>query len=856
MTQYGTRVDAPIVAGNDNDDDLPSAYGDQLGRAFHHFEDISARDFFTGIYKSRLNSSFCFVASNADGSAEIFKWTGTKVDGSDGSWHSIVELDMTGTGGSSGIEIDDGVTNESGITKLNLKGIGVTGLPSTDGRGDHEADITAGANIYVSTSPQYGGNLVYDIAVEPPLLVRSNPDKQNAVFLYLEHDKFESMKPPSKLAYIESEVEVLVTDTDPDSHKSGALWFDNVVVDSGDAYLHVNKDNKSIGLEEADQLDPNVSGGTDYLVKLFIKPKGIATSDGWYRAYIGHEQGVGLPFTYAKDKYGNLLIEEVHYKENEPLPTLEVTGIINAKGESYYTFHLIKDSTSDPVVIGDLSGILVQAITSNYKTSPAMLQYQLNTGNTLEIETRYVGESLVTLGWVVRQTIPVTTGTAGSGSKMSDGLELHNLTQMKFGVQSGHVILEDDGININDFYFGKTLDTQVSKLLRGKEVTISTTLVDKDSAWDVGLFKWTGVPDRTTSLFDSRNNGSIILNRNWVLVDKIFISEDVLSGDHTETKDITVPDDANNLGLFIYPSAAQQPQTLKLKELKLDCKEPFNGTYLHQSVDTSNIEYYKSDRHKSLAQGTQGFGALRYTINSGWTPMPCGEVKSGGADVVVDPSVNRISGSAASGGEGAIKFEVEGQVSLETSVRVWNEEGTDNQLQLQWFKVDSTGSVFTPIADSLLDVTVKASSKNILYYMPTLKLRVSAGDRIALRAKASKDDGAFLQCISNDKPLVEAKIDIEELVNIVNHADFVTYPEVHRIAYDIVDNKVATLTITDVDIPANSVLANWNIISKSGDSITSESFHIKYDDARDELQLAGLSNIKEGKLLLEFWRAL
>lgn len=94
--KFGTVIYAPIVAGNDTEDDAVAAYGDELGRTIHHFTTEQQKADFTAKYKSRLFGSWCVVKD----SSAWYEWTGTQADGSDGDWQ---EIDI---GGASGLSIN------------------------------------------------------------------------------------------------------------------------------------------------------------------------------------------------------------------------------------------------------------------------------------------------------------------------------------------------------------------------------------------------------------------------------------------------------------------------------------------------------------------------------------------------------------------------------------------------------------------------------------------------------------------------------------------------------------------------------------------------------------------------------
>ncbi len=660
------------------------------------------------------------------------------------------------TGGTSGIELDNKTSNIAGVKKLNFPTSQFLARSST------EVDITPYMNI--------GGVLAENIKMEAPIKVVSDPDNQYSAKMYIAHDAYEPMHKPSFLAYLKEDEEVVGKTQNDNSHHNGAIWFDDVVKGAG-VYLIAEKATKSYGIQEADQLDPNVSGGTDYLISFRVALKGKAPDDGFVRAYLFDrvfndfsERGI------LKDKSGNLMAVERHYKAGETLGVLEVTGVVNAKSIQEFTCHVVDNFADDTLVLEDrtegATGLMIQAITSEEKTGEGLVQYELDTGSVITFSSHYLGADRATIGWITQRPQAVVELEAWQGDTMTDGLHLANRSPMRFGVEENNLIFSDNGSDVCDFNFGKIFSAEETQLLRGKDIDVTVELVDKNSAWNISLMKWTGTPDEyTDKIYTGRNNESIVLEKGWEEASKAFISEDVVTGMHKFQHSFTVPTDANNYAIIIYPVTAQQPLALTLHSFTVDVSEPFVGYAIKEPKLVSEQHLAYSDKYKEFTQNTQGFVSLRYTINDSELPMPCGIPSKGLADVDLDSSVNKIAGSGAKGGEGAIRFNTDGVATVSTQLNVWNEQNTPTDFKFWWASVASNG-VMTKIDDSELSATIPANTKGATFMMPTFKLDVEGGDRIALRASASKADGAFIECVSDRNPAVQTTIQFKELATV------------------------------------------------------------------------------------------
>lgn len=672
--------------------------------------------------------------------------------------------------GVSGLNIADAQLDVGSANKLEF----MNGKIEEDGSGGVQY------TPYVGFGNQHGGYTVYNARLVNALNpLKFEPAKSGAdqitsdeVMLSIDHGAFEPMRAPSFLAYLEEDEEIVGkhNEAQPDrGHHDGKLWFGDVVKGPG-MYIETDMATKRYGIQESDELDPAVTGGTNFLVAYRIHMKGKAPSDGMVRMYLYNASIDPFdPKGYLTDVDGQPMVVQRNYKAGEVLGSLDVVGVVNAKGIQEFTCHVMDTFANDSVMLTDrtegCTGLMIQALTTNNKTGDGLLQYQLDTAETISFSSHYLGTYRMSLGSVIGAKLPFQAINAGYGMTAVNGLHFDNLSNMKAGVMDNHLMFQDNGTDICDFTFGKVFSAEETQMLRGKSVKFSGTIIDKDDAWNVSLMKWTGAPDAYTDrILASRNNGSPVFSSGWEEAGKLFVTEDAVAGDHVMLKDFTVPTDANNYAIIIYPVSSQMPITLKLKEFKVDVATPFTGYVLKYPKIAGEYHLAFSEQYKQFIQDTQGYASLRYTLNdkAEGLPMPVGEPRKGAADISLDPSVNKVSGSSAKGGEGAVKFDSDGQASIRTKLNVWNEQATKTAFKFWWSTVDKDGKL-TKIPESELSGEVGGHTGGTIYYMPTLKIQVEAGDRIALSASADKADGAYLQCNSDNKPMVDVEIQFNEL---------------------------------------------------------------------------------------------
>lgn len=763
--KVGTPVTAPIIPGHDDTNVWPTHIAKYGQGGFETVDTIQDRDLIT---PDRREGKTVLVRVSDDGEPALFEY-------SNSSWN---EVDLGDGGGSTNMTFNDGTFNVGSIDTAVMKSMTVR-------QGDNagSAVITPYATFVderTSGTTDEGGQTYVPVEANkvsllPPLQMFSDPDTDLGVVMEIQHDTFEPAQAPGYLAYTGYPIEVLANKGTDTSHKEGMIWPTDLVVDSRHTSIAINKAKKTIGIQEGDGLDPNVTGGSDFLTSFRVSLKGTAPEDGRVTIYLAK----GVKFDESSDILldidGEAMAAERHYKSGEVLGDLEVTGVVNAKGLTNITMHVVHTFTSDNVVINErakgLSGIMVQALGEKGKTGTALLQYELDTNQTIEFSRLWLGQKRMSFDPIVSEDSPKQAGVAGAGISLADGIHFYNPHPASTEVSNGELIVSDDGSNICDFSLGKFFEASETIALRGKQVEVTATLDNSTNGWNIYLLKWTGIPNQyPKELYKSRNGGGIpIWEDGWGVGDVKFIAEDVSSGKHTVSQVFTVPTDANNYAVVIVPVEAEIPMTLKLTKFELDVVKPFYMYEMHRSNKLDEIHLRESSEFLETIQDNEGLGGLRYTITNTAVdkgqPMPCGEIHKGRADITLDSTVNQVVGSSAGGGEGALKFMAEGSASFSTELRIWSEQpkGTTSVVKFWWVSIADNGYE-SKIAKSETLFNIPGGSQTV-YAMKPFTILVSSGERVGLRATADKADGAFLESVTSTKPLVDVKINFKELLS-------------------------------------------------------------------------------------------
>ena len=303
------------------------------------------------------------------------------------------------------------------------------------------------------------------------------------------------------------------------------------------------------------------------------------------------------------------------------------------------------------------------------------------------------------------------------------------------------------------------MSPEKTALLRGKALSVSFVGETPDCGFEVALMKWVGDGKANPKILASRNNTVPTFSQGWVKSESFFVSENV-QGSQTIINEFTVPTDAKQFAVCIYPVDAQTPCTLRISKLQCDAKTPFT-THIHAPTGVVEDRLFFKEGMQRFIQDNDGYSALRYTVNDTWSNCPVGFSKDQG-DVTLSDKVQVIPGSSATGGEGALVFPNDGTADISVTFRVFNEQKDESLFTAKLVNVTNAGTV-TDIKADAVSVKIAGGSVGSIVTLRAKGINIKAKDMIGIQFKSDKKDGCYLQSNSRLNPLVETIVNYKEL---------------------------------------------------------------------------------------------
>lgn len=348
-------------------------------------------------------------------------------------------------------------------------------------------------------------------------------------------------------------------------------------------------------------------------------------------------------------------------------------------------------------------------------------------------------------------------------------------------------------------------------LCKGKTYKASVKITDKNNAFKVSMLKYIGNEfEAPTPEVLSYNNSSPVFNNGWIITDDIFITEDVINGVHTKSGSLTIPTDAKEFAIILYPIDSQIPTSLILNDFEGDITPSFNHVFIisNEHDDAKIIENQKG-YVKTTCYTPKGMAALRYTCNSTDTKVPIGKIV-GDKNIINDNSWQDTGAYDPDKLQGDYKFLVDGKVeSAEYAFLVRNEQATVNNVEFWWAKINEDGS-FTEIPNSRTATTIEANRVNPKIVMSnSFSFDVAKNDRVAVFMKSDKDDGFYIESTTDGKPFYWSTLIFDEekeipknIVDLIeqNGIQFtkagkpVDNPDKYSISIDVDTNKITVIT--------------------------------------------------------------
>jgi len=681
----------------------------------------------------------------------------------------VVGLSGTNTD-EAGIELDDGVNDVGGIKKLVVNGMKVEAINTTD------ANLKSYTELMTldgdGNPTQYTGQ-GHVIELNPPLRAYPHPSAQDTLIMDIQQGYYEKVHVPGFLGYLGDTESILPRFEDENKYFKGALFFENVVKDRG-AFIEIDRTNKAYGIQEFDGLDPNVSGGNDYLIVFRAALIGTAPRDGNVRLELVKKDAdpSDPDLGYITDKNGKPIVVERAFKSGQRLGIMEAAGIVNVTGLQEFKCIVTDTFQQGEVILGDRAnggtGLLIQCLTSEYKTGDALQQFELDTAQNLEYSSYYLGADIIDFKADFTYPVAETLLTAGNILFKTHNAHLLAGTNLLHGQGNNHLNIKDDGA-VTMFSLDEVIDNEKSHTLKGKPMRFSVTMTNDNSDFDAYVCKYTGDSTNTrTSIVSGFNgDGSPIFRSGWSVADQFLIPQTSLGTDVTTNHDLVLPTDAsiNNFGFLIKPTTATFPFECEIGNLNAECTDPFTGYYLKlpSTVEEAHLEFDKE--YKGFSLNSEGNQTLRFTINNlpiTGTPMPTGNPGKGLAPIESNSSVDDIPPQDSTYGRAGIKVKKSGRVDVKTGLRLYSEKSTDTSVTF-WWEIYNAGADNFKIDASETTFDIKANSSNIAYSMNEWGWDATTDMVFLLKAQASETDGSFLESYLGGPDMVDIDIDFKSL---------------------------------------------------------------------------------------------
>lgn len=625
---------------------------------------------------------------------------------------------------------DDGTGNVNVETDKTMNS---PSLKATDGLLNQEFDVSSIKSIDKSIRLSNMGSGVADLSVAPNVA-------DSGIFARLGNSQNLNSKYPKS-----------------------RMYFSNLV-EGGNAYIYQDMQKKSFVIQETDQKDPNVTGGTTFFIGLHLVPNKEnipLTQDGSIKLLFVDDAD-----TVLTDVNGYPMGVEIEYKRGDVVREEVYTGLIKATGSTDVHLKVEMDFANEEIISldGDTS-ICVQALTKDNASGRALELFMLYTGYRIEMNTEYFGVNNMNLARFL--IYPQTKGVINTDTPLGDSFVISTKTNLNLEIKDYTLILSDNGTDIPIFSIYKQFNRKETELLKGKQYKVTAKIEDKNNAFNIALLKYTGRATKNVPTPEvlSYNNDSPVFNTGWTEEDKFFITEDVVSGIHTQTHTFTIPADAKEFAIIMYPVSSQIPTTLKLMDLEGDVIPAFN---YYDLTNTSNIQEERllnqDEFYKTKVVCPPQDASYRYTANNTDTKIPVGAISGG--DLIVNNNAWSDAGSSDPlKVQGDFEFKVDGDFELDYTLLTYNEQNTLNEVNIRWQK-SSDGTNFTDIPNSNIATTINPKTIVPKLIRGSFKVDVRKGDSIRGIMKSDKKDGFYLQCTATGQPLFSGNIVFKETLAI------------------------------------------------------------------------------------------
>lgn len=532
-------------------------------------------------------------------------------------------------------------------------------------------------------------------------------------------------------------------------------------------YIGVDLQDKGFTIQDGSTEDPNITGGAAYHFGMWFEPEGsaIATNDG----YIELKVIDLMTKQYLVQSDGNVAAVRVEYKNGDKIKPELLIGTCIAKGQQKIAFEIDASFGDQIISASPYTAMFIQQVDKNAGTGLAELFFSNYIGYTIKGADRYYGYNLMNFAAALTKTKGVETLPAGQHELMGNGMFISagSGSSINVAISDNKLTVMGDGVSIPVFHVGQIFSKLSSYELRLKALATTVKIQDKNNAFVYSLMKWTKDSEATLPILTRYQNDQPIFADGWVQVDKKFISEDAVSGIHTDSNAFTVPDDAKQIALIIYPAVSQIPTTMILADFEADVTPEFSVPTISSAfpVQEYHLKYFDY-LYKSRVLTDPKYMGLRYTGNTADTKLPFGIVSGGDGKLVNDRSWNTSGNTWDFEGDGLFKSDGTVTFSYDIPSVYCGESVPDNGTSACeiWLGKKQPDGSFTEVPGSKVAFVVSKDYKGAKHISSgKFSVDVKSGDSFRLLFKADIDDGVYIQSGDNGIPLLQITADFNEL---------------------------------------------------------------------------------------------
>lgn len=537
------------------------------------------------------------------------------------------------------------------------------------------------------------------------------------------------------------------------------------------AYMgrYIGEDLKDKGwtIQDGSDDDPNVSGGTSIRLGIYFVPASgaIASADGYVELKV-----IDLATnTYLLDDSGNPVAVRRDYKQDDVIMPELLAGSIKAKGQQKIAFEIDCSFAAQVIEASSETAIYIQVVGKDIATGIAELMFAQHAGIIIDAYTRYYGYNWMNLAAAIVRNKGEETIPSDYHEMMGNGMFVSFVNGAKVKIENQRLSISDDGKNLPVFCVGQIANRIDTYELRLKNLATHVKLQNQDSAFIYALMKWTKPTPATLPILTGYLNTAPQFADGWSLVAQKFIPETPGQGIHEDSNAFTVPDDAEQFAVILYPNESQSPVTLALEDMEVDVQPTFTRSIIASTFPAHERHLaFEKNVYRGVTNTPPGYENLRYTIANSPTELPFGLVSGSSNEIINDRGWNSSGNTWAFEGDG--KFLRDGDVTFIYDARAYCGEsvpsgGTSN-CSLWLAKKQPDGS-FVEIPGSRTSfVCHKDFKASKMIRSKPINFKVKANDIVRVFAQSDINDGCYLKSGTSGTPLLRLDIDYDELQEI------------------------------------------------------------------------------------------